>query len=76
MELIETSEYGNTDLNAIIGNDKDYAFEDSESFEQHGFTKQEFDAENEELVDIEEEEYADGDDDFYDDADEADFDEE
>ena len=46
VELIETSEYGNTDINAIIGNDRDdrdYAFEDSESFEKHGFTKQEFD---------------------------------
>ena len=50
VELIETSEYGNTDINAIIGNDRDdrdYAFEDSESFEKHGFTKQEFDSENE-----------------------------
>ena len=56
VELIETSEYGNTDINAIIGNDKDYAFEDSESFEKHGFTKQEFDAENEELVNVEGEE--------------------
>ena len=55
VELIETSEYGNTDINAIIGNDKDYAFEDSESFAQHGFTKQEFDADNEELVNVEEE---------------------
>ena len=54
VELIETSEYGNTDINSIIGNDKDYAFEDSESFAKHGFTKQEFD--NEELVDVEEEE--------------------
>ena len=47
VELIETSEYGNTDINAIIGNDRDdrdYAFEDSESFEKHGFTKQEFDS--------------------------------
>jgi DNA-directed RNA polymerase subunit beta len=72
VELIETSEYGNTDINAIIGNDKDYAFEDSESFGKHGFTKQEFDSENEELVDIDEEDedaYAD-EEDIYDDADE------
>ena len=62
--MIETSEYGNTDINAIIGNDKDYAFEDSESFEKHGFTKQEFDDENEELVNIEENEEDFGDDDF------------
>ena len=68
VELIETSEYGNTDINAIIGNDKDYAFEDSESFAQHGFTKQEFDADNEELVDIEEDDVdVDDTDDFYDD---------
>ena len=67
VELIETSEYGNTDINSIIGNDKDYAFEDSESFAKHGFTKQEFD--NEELVDVEEEEAEDIDDseDFFDD---------
>jgi DNA-directed RNA polymerase subunit beta len=74
VELIETSEYGNTDINAIIGNDKDYAFEDGESFEKHGFTKQEFDAENEELVDIEEEveeedDFADAED-LFDDAEE------
>ena len=55
VELIETSEYGNTDINSIIGNDKEYAFEDSESFAEHGFSKKEFD-DNEELVDIEEEE--------------------
>ena len=55
VEIMETSEYGETDLNAIIGNDKNFAFEDSESFEKMGFTKQEFDAESEELVDVEEE---------------------
>ena len=65
VELIETSEYGNTDINSIIGNDKDYAFEDNESFAKHGFTKQEFDSDNEELVDIEEDE----DDADFDDAD-------
>ena len=74
VELIETSEYGNTDINAIIGNDKDYAFEDSESFEKHGFTKQEFDSENEELVNIEGEDDSDEDfgdaDEFFDDAEE------
>ena len=55
VEIMETSEYGETYLNAIIGNDKNFAFEDSESFEKMGFTKQEFDAESEELVDVEEE---------------------
>ncbi len=69
VELIETSEYGNTDINAIIGNDKDFAFEDNESFAQHGFTKQEFDAENEELVNVEEEEEPEVDDsEIYDDS--------
>ena len=67
VELIETSEYGNTDLNAILGNDKNFAFEDSESFEQHGFTRQEFDAESEELVDSEVE--TDADEEYFDDAD-------
>ncbi|MCI5494074.1 MAG: DNA-directed RNA polymerase subunit beta, partial [Lachnospiraceae bacterium] len=56
VELMETSEYGNTDLNSIISGDKDFAFESDESFGKMGFTKQEFDAENEELVNVEEEE--------------------
>ncbi len=55
VELVETSEYGNTDLNSIISGDKDFAFEDSESFAKMGFSKKEFDLENEELVDVEEE---------------------
>ena len=77
VELIETSEYGNTDLNSVLGNDKDYAFESNESFEKHGFTKQEFDSENEELVNIEEDEDDDFDTDFFDDGDaDEDFDEE
>ena len=79
VELIETSEYGNTDINAIIGNDRDdrdYAFEDSESFEKHGFTKQEFDSENEDLVNVEpendndDEDFGDADD-LFDDAEEV-----
>ena len=79
VELIETSEYGNTDINAIIGNDRDdrdYAFEDSELFEKHGFTKQEFDSENEELVNVEpendndDEDFGDADD-LFDDAEEV-----
>ena len=55
VELLESSEYGNTNLNAIIGNDKDFAFESAESFEAAGFTKQEFN-ENNEIVDSEVEE--------------------
>ena len=78
VELIETSEYGNTDLNSIISGDKDFAFEDSDSFAKMGFSQKEFDAENEELVDIEEEaEEEDDDADFFDDAvEEVAFDEE
>ena len=68
VELIETSEYDNTNINAIIDNDKDFtAFEDSESFAKHGFTKQEFNADTEELEDVEPEEEEFGDDDFFDD---------
>jgi DNA-directed RNA polymerase subunit beta len=65
VELMEISEYGNTDLNSIIAGDKDFAFEDSESFSKRGFSKVEFDAESEELVAVdEEEESEDLDDDF------------
>ena len=52
---METSEYGNTDLNSIISGDKDFAFEDSDSFAKMGFSQKEFDTENEELVDVDEE---------------------
>jgi DNA-directed RNA polymerase subunit beta len=76
VELMETSEYGNTDLNSIISGDKDFAFEDSESFSKMGFSKKEFNAENEELVDVEEEDEADDDSDFFDDVEEEIFDEE
>ena len=78
VELIETSEYGNTDLNSIIGNEKDYAFESNESFEQHGFTEKVFDAESEELVDIEPSEddsYNDSYDDNFDDYEDESYDE-
>ena len=62
VELMETSEYGNTDLNAIISGDKDFAFEDSESFGKMGFQKQEFDEDSEELVNIEDEDDSEEDD--------------
>ena len=70
--VIETSEYGNTDINAVLGNDKDFRYENNEDFAQHGFTQQEFDAENEELVNIEEDSYEE---EYYDDFDDS-FDEE
>ena len=56
VQLMEISEYGNTDINSIMGgDDKDFAFEDSDSFGKMGFTKQEFN-EDGELEDVEEEE--------------------
>ena len=51
VELIEASEYGNTNLNSVLGNDKDYSYDKNESFEAQGYTTQEFN-ENEELVGI------------------------
>ena len=56
VELMETSEYGNTDLNSIIAGDRNFAFEEEESFGAMGLSKQEFSPEEEELVDIEEDE--------------------
>ncbi len=65
VELMETSEYGNTDLNSIISGDKDFAFEDSESFAKMGFSQKQFDTENEELVDVEDEEEDEDDSEFF-----------
>ena len=64
VEIMETSEYANTDLNSIMVNDKDFIFEGKNSFEANGFTTQEFDDENEALVDVEE----DVEEDMFDDA--------
>ncbi len=36
---METSDYGNTDLNAIIEGDSDYNRGEEESFAEHGFSK-------------------------------------
>ena len=71
VQLMETSEYGNTDLNSIISGDKDFAFESSESFSKMGFSRKEFDAESEELVDAEDDELEEDEDDsiFVDDFD-------
>ena len=75
VELMETSEYGNTDLNAIIaGSDRNFAFEDDNSFAQAGFSTKKFDSDGD-LVDDEDEQFVEeDDDDFADIAD--DFDEE
>ena len=64
VEIMETSEYGDTDLNAIIAGDRNFAFDDDESFGAMGFTKQEFDEENEELVAVEDDVEEDAFDDF------------
>ncbi len=52
VEIMETIDYGDTDLRSIIEGDRRYD-DDEESYGEHGFSKQEF--EGEELVDIEEE---------------------
>ena len=63
-------------FSGIFG-DKDFAFEDSDSFAKMGFSQKEFNAENEELVDVDEEPEEDEDDsDFFDDAEENTLDEE
>ncbi|MBS4979976.1 MAG: DNA-directed RNA polymerase subunit beta [Lachnospiraceae bacterium] len=51
VEIMETIDYGETDLHSIIEGDRRYNSEE-ESYGEHGFSKQEFDGE--ELVDIEE----------------------
>ncbi|MCU6762109.1 DNA-directed RNA polymerase subunit beta [uncultured Roseburia sp.] len=58
VKLLETSEYGNTDINAIIAGDRSFNYEENESFGAMGFSKQEFN-ENEELVSVDEEEESD-----------------
>ena len=52
VEIMETIDYGETDLHSIIEGDKDFNYE-NESLGAMGFSKQEFN-ENEELVDVEE----------------------
>ena len=63
VHLLETVDYGDTDLRSVIEGDSRHHREE-ESFGKHGYTKQEF--EGEELVDVEEEEDEDDDDDFID----------
>ena len=50
VEIMEASDYGETDLRSIIEGDK--GFHKEEQYGEHGFSQQEFDGE--ELVDIEE----------------------
>ncbi len=52
VEIMETMDYGETDLRSVIeGDSRRYS---DESFADSGYTTQEFDEENEELVDVEE----------------------
>jgi len=53
VRLKDTSEYDKTDINAVLRDEKNYAFESDESFANAGFTQKEFDAETGELVDAE-----------------------
>ena len=53
VDILENTEYADTDLNAIIEGDSDFRYQ--ESFEQHGYSKQEFN-EDHELVDAREDE--------------------
>ena len=71
VQIMETSDYGDTDLRSIIEGDRHYRRDEDESFGEHGFSRQEF--EDGELKDIEEPEYDDEPD--YDDYD-GDMDEE
>ena len=75
VKLLETSEYGNTDLNAIISGDRNFNYEEKESFGAMGFSKQEFN-ENEELVDVEEDQDNSDADDFMEEFDDSILDEE
>ncbi|SCP97830.1 DNA-directed RNA polymerase subunit beta [Anaerobium acetethylicum] len=52
VEIMETIDYGDADLNTIIEGDKNVGFEESRSYGALGFKEQVF--ENEELVDFEE----------------------
>ncbi len=49
VKLMETIEYGNTDINQIMSGDRNFAFEDKESFAKAGFSTQAFNDETEEL---------------------------
>ncbi len=54
VEIMETSEYGNTDLNSVIsGDSRNYAFESADSFARAGMHKQEFNSDGD-LEDVEE----------------------
>ena len=74
VEIMESIDYGDTDLRSVIEGDRKYHDKEEDSFGKYGFSKQHF--EGEELVDLEEDSNADASsDDDYLDLDET-FDEE
>ena len=59
VEIMETSDMGETDFRSLIEGDRRYRNDDDEDFGKHGYSKQEF--HGEELVDVEEEPESDDD---------------
>ena len=59
VEIMETSDMGETDFRSLIEGDRRYRNDDDEDFGKHGYSKQEF--LGEELVDVEEEPESDDD---------------
>ena len=59
VEIMETSDMGETDFRSLIEGDRRYRNDDDEDFGKHGYSKQEF--QGEELVDVEEEPKSDDD---------------
>ena len=59
VEIMETSDMGETDFRSLIEGDRRYRNDDDEDFGKHGYSKQEF--QGEELVDVEEEPESDDD---------------
>ena len=59
VEIMETSDMGETDFCSLIEGDRRYRNDDDEDFGKHGYSKQEF--QGEELVDVEEEPESDDD---------------
>ena len=62
VEIMETSDMGETDFRSLIEGDRRYRNDDDEDFGKHGYSKQEF--QGEELVDVEEEPESDDDSDM------------
>ncbi len=59
VEIMETSDMGETDFRSLIEGDRRYRNDDDEDFGKHGYSKQEF--QGEELVDVEDEPESDDD---------------